>query len=506
VLFVASAAYLVGVARLRRRGEEWPLRRTIGFFALGLLPYAAIELGFLAVFSAELRWAFSTRIALLIFAVPAGIAAGRPLDLAARLGAGAVIERVLASRVTRIFGNAMVATVVIAAVFCLFLTPLAGILRVNPVVEASLGVVVPLVGLAMVLPMMALGAVHTGTFIAIEFLLAFVELLIDSVPGLLLRLNDSVVDLIPDAVVAVDAARSASRRRHDLVHRRVRRRADPRHPARPLDAHRPRRGPGLRRPLRRGVRRDDPRAPARRTLTRVDPRPPPRQAGTVPTHDDVDAFLTRTLVGSDPILDAALSAQHAAGLPSIEVAPVNAKFLHLLTRIAGARRVLEIGTLGGYSTIWFARAVGEGGRVVSIEAESANADVARANLRRAGVADRVDVRVGRGADVLPTLEGEDAFDLVFIDADKESNTLYLDWAARLGRPGTVVGLDNVVRGGDVADADTTDSKVQGARRGILMLGSDPRFDATALQTLDRKGWDGVALAIVVDAGEAGAGS
>ena len=120
--------------------------------------------------------------------------------------------------------------------------------------------------------------------------------------------------------------------------------------------------------------------------------------------------------------------------------------------------------------------------------------------------DRVDVRVGRGADVLPTLEGEEAFDLVFIDADKESNTLYLDWAARLGRPGTVVVLDNVVRGGDVADADTTDSKVQGARRGILMLGSDPRFDATALQTLDRKGWDGVALAIVVDAGEAGAGS
>lgn len=226
----------------------------------------------------------------------------------------------------------------------------------------------------------------------------------------------------------------------------------------------------------------------------------------MPTHDDVDAFLTETLVGSDPVLDAALSAQHAAGLPSIEVAPVNAKFLHLLTRIAGARRVLEVGTLGGYSTIWFARAVGEGGRVVSIEAEPANADVARANLRRAGVADRVDVRVGRGADVLPTLEGEDAFDLVFIDADKESNTLYLDWAARLGRPGTVVVLDNVVRGGGVADADTTDSKVQGARRGILMLGSDPRFDATALQTLDRKGWDGVALAIVVDAGEAGAGS
>jgi len=183
---------------VRRRGEPWPLRRTIGFFALGLLPYAVIELGFLGTFSADLRWAFSTRIALLIFAVPAGIAAGRPLDLVP----ARVRERVLASRVTRVFGNAMVATIVIAAVFCLFLTPLAGILRVDPVVEASLGVVVPLVGLAMVLPMMALGAVHTGTFIAIEFLLAFVELLIDSVPGLLLRLNDSVLDLIPDAAQA----------------------------------------------------------------------------------------------------------------------------------------------------------------------------------------------------------------------------------------------------------------------------------------------------------------
>lgn len=219
----------------------------------------------------------------------------------------------------------------------------------------------------------------------------------------------------------------------------------------------------------------------------------------MPSHEAVDAFLTETLVGEDEILDAALRAQRDAGLPSIEVAPVNAKFLHLLTRIAGARRVLEIGTLGGYSTIWFARAVGPGGRVVTIEAEPDNAAIARANLERAGVADRVEVRIGRGADVLPALEGDEPFDLVFIDADKESNAVYLDWAARLGRPGTVVVLDNVVRGGDVADAATQDAKVQGARRGIEMLGTDPRFDATALQTLDRKGWDGVAVAIVVDA-------
>ena len=218
----------------------------------------------------------------------------------------------------------------------------------------------------------------------------------------------------------------------------------------------------------------------------------------MPTPEDVDAFLTETLVGADPAGESVLAAQHDAGLPAIEVAPVNAKFLHLLTRIAGARRVLEIGTLGGYSTLWFARAVGAQGRVVTIEAEPANAEIAQRNLERTGVADRVEVRVGRGADVLPTLQGREPFDLVFIDADKESNELYLDWAARLGRSGTVVVLDNVVRGGDVADADTVDAKVRGARRGILMLGSDPRFDATALQTLDRKGWDGIALAIVVD--------
>ncbi|WP_298871719.1 O-methyltransferase [uncultured Microbacterium sp.] len=217
----------------------------------------------------------------------------------------------------------------------------------------------------------------------------------------------------------------------------------------------------------------------------------------MPTHDDVDAFLTETLLTADPTLDAALRAQHEAGMPAIEVAPVNAKFLHLLTRIAGARRVLEIGTLGGYSTIWLARAVGAEGRVVTIEAEPANAAVARANLERAGVADRVEILLGRGTEVLPTLDGGEPFDLVFIDADKESNTVYLDWAARLGRPGTVIVLDNVVRGGEVADAGTADSKVLGARRGIEMLGTDPRFDATALQTLDRKGWDGIALAIVV---------
>lgn len=212
----------------------------------------------------------------------------------------------------------------------------------------------------------------------------------------------------------------------------------------------------------------------------------------------VDHYLSDTLVGSDAALDAAVAAQDAAGLPSIEVAPVNGKFLHLLARMSGARRVLEIGTLGAYSTIWLARAVGEGGRVVSIEAEPHIAALARRNLERAGVADRVEVREGRGEHVLPTLAGDEPFDLVFIDADKESNTLYLDWAARLGRPGTVVVVDNVVRSGRIVTGDDS-SQVVGTRAGLEMLGSDPRFDATALQTLDRKGWDGVAVALVTDA-------
>ncbi len=208
-----------------------------------------------------------------------------------------------------------------------------------------------------------------------------------------------------------------------------------------------------------------------------------------------DDYLADLLVGHDPALEAALAAQREAGLPAIEVAPVAGKLLHLLVRLSGARRVLEIGTLGGYSTIWLARAVGDGGRVVTIEAEERNAAVARASIDAAGVGDRVDIRIGRGADVLPTLVG--GFDVVFIDADKESNTVYLDWAARLGRPGTLVVLDNIGRDGEILREDTQDTKVIGTREGLRMLGEDPRFDATALQTVGVKGWDGVALALVV---------
>ena len=221
---------------------------------------------------------------------------------------------------------------------------------------------------------------------------------------------------------------------------------------------------------------------------------------TDPTPDSwrrLDAYLTETLIGHDPDLETAVAEQTAAGLPPIEVAPVSGKLLHLLARISGARRVLEIGTLGAYSTIWMARGIPDGGRIVTIEAEPANARIARANLDRAGVGEKVEILVGRAADVLPTLEGSAPFDLVFIDADKQSNTIYIDWAARLGRSGTVVVVDNIGRGGEVANPATMDSMVIGTQRGLELLARDPRFDATALQTLDLKGYDGIAIALVV---------
>ncbi|GAA4352096.1 O-methyltransferase [Microbacterium rhizosphaerae] len=210
----------------------------------------------------------------------------------------------------------------------------------------------------------------------------------------------------------------------------------------------------------------------------------------------VDAYFTDTLVGHDEALEHAVAEQEAAGLPAIEVAPVSGKLLNLLARIGGARRVLEIGTLGGYSTIWMARGIPDDGLVTTIEAEPVNASVARASIDRAGVGEKVEIRIGRGEDVLPTLTGP--YDLVFIDADKESNALYLEWAARLGHPGTVVVVDNTVRSGDVADPAASTPQIEGVRRGLEMLGADPRFDATALQTLDRKGWDGVAIAVLTD--------
>lgn len=226
-----------------------------------------------------------------------------------------------------------------------------------------------------------------------------------------------------------------------------------------------------------------------------------------PTPDgwrSVDAYLTETLVEKDSALEHARAAQDAAGLPAIEVVPLTGKLLHLLARMIGARRVLEIGTLGGYSTIWLARAVGEEGRVTTIEAEQRNAAVARRSIDDAGMGERVEIRQGRAAEVLPQLEGP--FDLVFIDADKESNTIYLDWAARLGRAGTVVVVDNVVRAGRIVDPENHESQVEGVRRSLKMLADDDRFDATAVQTLDAKGWDGFAVALITHPGDSSGGA
>lgn len=211
----------------------------------------------------------------------------------------------------------------------------------------------------------------------------------------------------------------------------------------------------------------------------------------------VDAQLT-TLVAEDAALADARTSTEVTS-PGIEVAPTLGKLLHLLALIRGARRVLEFGTLAGYSTIWLARAVGPAGRVVSLELDRDNATLARRHLTDAGVSAWVDILCGPAerTSALMVERGEAPFDLVFIDADKESNTVYLDWAARLGRSGTVIVLDNIGREGEIVNADTDDPRVVGTREGLQMLGEDPRFDATALQTVGIKGWDGVALALVL---------
>jgi predicted O-methyltransferase YrrM len=210
----------------------------------------------------------------------------------------------------------------------------------------------------------------------------------------------------------------------------------------------------------------------------------------------VDDYIAATLMPRDPVLDAALAANAAAGLPAIDVAPAEGRFLHILARMASARRILEIGTLGGYSTIWLARALPVDGRLVTLEANPAHAAVARGNIARAGLADVVDLRLGRALDTLPELAGEAPFDMVFIDADKPSNPDYLAWALRLARPGTVIVCDNVVREGRVADAASTDPAILGTRRMFEDLAAEPRLTATALQTVGSQGWDGFAIAIV----------
>jgi predicted O-methyltransferase YrrM len=212
----------------------------------------------------------------------------------------------------------------------------------------------------------------------------------------------------------------------------------------------------------------------------------------------VDDYFTETIVAPDPALEEALAANAAAGLPSIDVSAPQGKLIHLLARMTGARQALEIGTLGGYSTIWLASALPDDGRLITLERNARHAEVARKNVARAGLSGKVEIRTGAALETLPKIaaEGLGPFDFVFIDADKVSNAAYLEWALRLSRPGTAIVVDNVVRDGEVADARSADPDVIGVRRMFELMAREPRLSATAIQTVGAKGWDGFALAIV----------
>jgi predicted O-methyltransferase YrrM len=217
------------------------------------------------------------------------------------------------------------------------------------------------------------------------------------------------------------------------------------------------------------------------------------------TWTEVDGYLAGLLAPEEPVLAQALADSAAAGLPDIAVSPVQGKFLNLLARLMRARRILEVGTLGGYSSIWLGTALPPDGRMTTLELEPRHAEVARANLSRAGLADRVEVRVGPALESLRALEAEraDPYDLVFIDADKENNPAYVEAALRLTRRGAAILVDNVVRGGRVRHAHETQPSVVGTRRMFEMMSAEPRLDATAIQTVGAKGWDGLAIAMVV---------
>ena len=214
---------------------------------------------------------------------------------------------------------------------------------------------------------------------------------------------------------------------------------------------------------------------------------------------EVDRYFTERLGLSDPILEAALAAADAAGLPAINVSAPQGKLLYLLARQCGARRILEIGTLAGYSGIWLARALPEGGRLITLEIDPRHAEVAGANFARAALAGRVEIRVGSALETLPALAAErgEPFDFAFIDADKASTPRYLEWAIAMARVGSVIVIDNVVRNGSVLLSSTGDESVLGIRRAIDLLSADPRLEATAIQTVGNKGYDGFAMAVVV---------
>jgi predicted O-methyltransferase YrrM len=212
----------------------------------------------------------------------------------------------------------------------------------------------------------------------------------------------------------------------------------------------------------------------------------------------VDQYTTDLLVPADPVLDAALADSNAAGLPAINVSPNQCKLLMLLARLAHASQILEIGTLGGYSSIWLARALPAGGQLVTLEFEPKHAQVARGNIARAGFAEKVDVRLGDARQGIQQLATEGrSFDLIFIDADKRSIPHYLEWSLKMCHPGSLIIVDNVIREGALIDANSDDPNVQGARRLHEMLAADPRLSATTLQTVGSKGYDGFTLALVL---------
>nr|WP_028411042.1 O-methyltransferase [Bacillus sp. 123MFChir2] len=214
---------------------------------------------------------------------------------------------------------------------------------------------------------------------------------------------------------------------------------------------------------------------------------------------EVDAYFTNQLLLADETLENVLEENSKEGLPAIDVAPNQAKFLHLLALIKGAKRILEIGTLGGYSTIWLARALPEDGRLITLELDGHHAEVAKSNIESAGLSDLVEVRIGPALETLSKLndEGVDPFDFIFIDADKQNNSEYLKWALKLSRKGTVIIGDNVVRKGEVVNAFSADSNVQGIRRFFDTLASESQLSSTAIQTVGSKGYDGFAIGVVM---------
>jgi predicted O-methyltransferase YrrM len=217
-----------------------------------------------------------------------------------------------------------------------------------------------------------------------------------------------------------------------------------------------------------------------------------------PTWTAVDDFISRVMLGPDAVQESTLRANAAAHLPAIDVAPNQGKLLYLLAKIRGAKRILEIGTLGGYSTIWLARALPADGRLVTLEFSEVHAAVAAGNIAHAGFTDRVEIRTGPALESLAEMagEGEEPFDFIFLDADKPNNPHYLDWAIRFSRPGTIILGDNVVRDGEITNPATTDDRVIGSRQLLENMGADPRLEATALQTVGLKGYDGFAIALV----------